>query len=126
ADRIGREVRGQNLDGYDTFQARIARPIHFAHPAGAERREDFVGAQFYARAEGHLERILNCNPDRELFLMLRKMGDSPRVLRGSKSKDDNNCAAMATRMAMGTESAHGTGRIQAPSHLENSASRSPG
>src|SRR6516165_10592204 len=43
ADAVRRKMRGENLDGNGTFQARVACPIHLAHPARTKRRLDFVG-----------------------------------------------------------------------------------
>ena len=40
--RIGGDVGGHHLDGDFASEAGIASAIHFTHPAGAERREDFV------------------------------------------------------------------------------------
>jgi hypothetical protein len=39
------EGRGQHFDGNVTAKLGIARAIHLAHTAGAERGEDLVGAQ---------------------------------------------------------------------------------
>lgn len=47
-DRIG-----QHFDGDIAIQPRIARPIHFAHPARARQREDFVCAETSTRCERH-------------------------------------------------------------------------
>jgi len=43
--RIRSERRRQNLDGDLAMQPGIVCPIDLAHPTGAERRQDFVGAQ---------------------------------------------------------------------------------
>jgi hypothetical protein len=43
--RAGREMLRQHLDGNVAPEPRIAGAIHLAHPAGAERRHDFVGAE---------------------------------------------------------------------------------
>jgi len=43
----------KNLDGDRTVEARIARPIHFAHAARAQRRENLIGTEFGARRECH-------------------------------------------------------------------------
>ena len=45
--RRGRRV--QHLDRHVALQPRIARPIHLAHSASAERAEDFVRAEMNAR-----------------------------------------------------------------------------
>ena len=46
--RIGRETCGQYLDGNISFEPCVARSIYLAHTARAQRREDFVGAEFCA------------------------------------------------------------------------------
>jgi hypothetical protein len=53
ANRIRRELRWQNLDCHGALEARVSRPIHFAHPACAKRRRDFVGAKMCAWRERH-------------------------------------------------------------------------
>jgi hypothetical protein len=52
ACRIVGEMRRKNLDGNSAVQARIPRLIDFAHPARAERRDNFVGAELRARGQG--------------------------------------------------------------------------
>ncbi len=47
------EVCRQNLDGNIAPQPCIASAIHFAHAAGAERRQDFIGTELSARGQGH-------------------------------------------------------------------------
>jgi hypothetical protein len=42
--RVGGKIRGKDFDGDVAAEARIARAIDFAHTAGAEGRDDFVGA----------------------------------------------------------------------------------
>ena len=42
---ILREVGGQHLDGDVAAEPGVARSIHLAHAAGAERRDDLVGAE---------------------------------------------------------------------------------
>ena len=39
----------QNFDGHDSFETRIPCPIHFAHSAGTQRADDFVGAEASAK-----------------------------------------------------------------------------
>ena len=46
---VGRERVGQDLDRDVAIQLRVARAIDLAHPAGAERRQDLVGAEPRAR-----------------------------------------------------------------------------
>ena len=49
--RIGRECFGQDLDRDVPIQFRVARAIHLAHAASAERRDDLIGAEACAGAE---------------------------------------------------------------------------
>ena len=44
---------GQDFDGYVALQAGIAGAIDFAHPAGADERLNFVGAEFGSRRKRH-------------------------------------------------------------------------
>src|SRR6266851_8342004 len=53
ADGIGGKLRGKNLDSNGALQPRVARAIHFTHPACAERSNDLIRAEFGARGEGH-------------------------------------------------------------------------
>jgi hypothetical protein len=53
ARRIVGEMRWENLDGDSAVQPRIPRPVHFPHPAHAERRDDLVGTQFDAIGQRH-------------------------------------------------------------------------
>jgi hypothetical protein len=50
---VARKSRRQDLDCDVAPQSRIARPIHHTHPAGAERREYFVGTEARAGGKGH-------------------------------------------------------------------------
>ena len=43
----------QDLDRHGPLEARVARLVDLSHPAGADRREDLVGAEAGARSEGH-------------------------------------------------------------------------
>ena len=47
----------QDLDGDLTFQLRVGRPIHLAHPAFADRRGDFVDPEAGTRSEGQIATI---------------------------------------------------------------------
>ena len=49
---IGNMV-GENLDGDDSAEARIAGAINLAHPTRTNGREDFVGAQVLADGNCH-------------------------------------------------------------------------
>src|SRR5436190_1249862 len=55
---IAGERRGQHFDGNVSAQPRIARPVHFAHPAGPERRQDLIRSEACPRRQRHLERSL--------------------------------------------------------------------
>ena len=46
---MGRKDAGQDLDRYVTPEPRIARPVHLAHAARAERGHDLVGPEASAR-----------------------------------------------------------------------------
>ena len=50
---IARERVGQYLDRHLALQPRIFRAIHLAHAAGAEERDDLVGAETGAGGETH-------------------------------------------------------------------------
>jgi hypothetical protein len=50
---VGRERRGQDLDGDDPIEASVAGAIHFTHPASAQRRLNFIGTESCAGIEGH-------------------------------------------------------------------------
>jgi len=47
----------QPLDGNDAIEAGVARLPHFAHAAGANGCEDFVGAEFFAGGQRHEESV---------------------------------------------------------------------
>src|ERR1700686_4283854 len=51
--RRRRKMRSENLNRYRAVQTGIHRTVNFPHSAGAERRLDFIGAEFCARGEGH-------------------------------------------------------------------------
>ncbi len=51
--RVVREGRGQHLDGHVAPEPRILRAIDLSHPARAERRNDFVGAEARTGRERH-------------------------------------------------------------------------
>ncbi len=50
---VGRESSGQHFDGHIARETGIARPIDLAHPAGAERSQDLVGAKLRTRGDAH-------------------------------------------------------------------------
>jgi hypothetical protein len=51
--RIGRERRWQNFDRDRAIEPRVARPIHFAHPARANERDDFVDTKLRSCWQSH-------------------------------------------------------------------------
>jgi len=51
--RVCHEGRWQRLQGDVPAQNHIVGPIHLPHPAGAERRDDFIGAETCASGQGH-------------------------------------------------------------------------
>ena len=54
-ERVGvvDEVLGQHLDRHVALEAGVARAVHLAHAAGAERRQDLVRAETGPGREGH-------------------------------------------------------------------------
>jgi hypothetical protein len=48
---------GQDLERDIPIQLRVARAIHLAHPASADRGEYLVWAEAGAGAKGHLRRL---------------------------------------------------------------------
>jgi hypothetical protein len=54
-DALGilRERRGQHLECDLAMEPRVARAIHLAHAARAERRDDFVGPELVAGGQRH-------------------------------------------------------------------------
>ncbi len=53
--RVGREERRQNLDGHLAPEPRVPGAIDLTHAAGAEWRDDFVGAEARSRRQRHVE-----------------------------------------------------------------------
>jgi hypothetical protein len=51
--RIAREGGRQDLDRHVPLQPLVPRAVHLAHPAGAERGEDLVGAELRPSCQGH-------------------------------------------------------------------------
>ena len=51
--RIGRELRRQNFDRDGAIEARVARPIDFAHAARANERDNFIDAKLCSSWQGH-------------------------------------------------------------------------
>ena len=50
ADCILSQRLGQNLQGNFAFEPRVSCPIDLTHPAGANRTQDFVWAEFFAHS----------------------------------------------------------------------------
>jgi hypothetical protein len=50
---VGREVRGQNLDGNAAVKACVTGAIDLSHSPGTERGLDFIRAKLGASGEGH-------------------------------------------------------------------------
>ena len=48
------ELFRQDLDRHIAPELRVPCPVHLAHPARAERREDLVGAELRSSGERHL------------------------------------------------------------------------
>ena len=79
---VVRERLGQNLDRHVAFQLGIVGAVHLAHAAGADGREDLVGAQFVTQGELHTGiqfSLPNQNSRLSLVNAKRKLGgqDSP-------------------------------------------------
>src|SRR5262249_9814171 len=51
--RVGREGAREDLDRHVTAELGVAGPVHLAHAAGAERRDDLVVSQAAAGVEAH-------------------------------------------------------------------------
>ena len=54
--RIGGKRRREDLDCDIAAQAGVAGSIHFTHAAGADQGNDFIGAEFRARRQSHVQR----------------------------------------------------------------------
>ena len=52
-------VRRQDLDRDGAVEPRVARLVDLAHAAGAERRDDLVGAEARAGLDGHRGKLLS-------------------------------------------------------------------
>src|ERR1700749_1416468 len=51
---IVRPAVREDLDGHVALQGCIARTIDLAHPASAQRRDDFIGIQSGSPSKGHI------------------------------------------------------------------------
>ena len=51
-----RELFLRHFDGDDAVQPRVARPVHLAHAACADGRDDLIGAEFVAAESGMMIR----------------------------------------------------------------------
>jgi hypothetical protein len=54
--RVLRQLRREHLNGYRAIQARVAGPIHLAHPPSPDEGQDFVRAKARTRLQGHVSR----------------------------------------------------------------------
>jgi hypothetical protein len=50
---VERQPRGKDLDGYLPIQPRVFRLPDLSHPAGAQRRQDFIGTEPNSRLQIH-------------------------------------------------------------------------
>ena len=55
--RIERKGVGQDFQRDVAIELRIARAIHLAHAAGAERGQNFIGTEVRAGSERHAEEV---------------------------------------------------------------------
>jgi hypothetical protein len=49
------DMRRKDLDSDLAAESAVTRPIHLAHPAGSERRHNFIGPESGASCQRHLE-----------------------------------------------------------------------
>jgi hypothetical protein len=54
AHRVLRHASGKHLDRDLAIELRVARPLHLAHPARAEGRDDLVGAEVVSGEQGQV------------------------------------------------------------------------
>jgi len=85
---------GQHLERHLAAQAQVLRAIHLAHAAGAERRDDLVGAQAGAGGEWHRRNLLDWRVRRPACVH-RSRGR--RLVAGSKSTPVPSCPLLTTR-----------------------------
>ena len=52
---------GKHFDGDGAVETSVFRFVHFAHPAGAERREDFIGAESSSGSYRHRQIAIFAN-----------------------------------------------------------------
>ena len=55
--RLVRKVRGQDLDGDDSVEARVTRAVHFTHPAHSDLRDDLISAESCAGTQHEMPRF---------------------------------------------------------------------
>jgi hypothetical protein len=58
ANRIAREVGGQELQGHRAAEAQLRREPHLTHASRTDQREDLVRANSRTRLQGHCDRGL--------------------------------------------------------------------
>src|SRR5471032_2285811 len=100
--RRGDSVR-QNFDGHHPLETRVRGPIHFAHPAGTERADDFVGTESSAGSKGQLPRLRHRLPQlNRIALGSARRANSPfGYVSGSTSTvmpARRSCATIASRL----------------------------
>ena len=66
-----RERFGRYLDRNRAIEARVPTTVHLSHPAGADRGEDFVGAELRARLERHVLQVFD-------WILVQSGGRLPR------------------------------------------------
>ena len=91
-----RQPRGQDLESDDAIEASVACTIDFAHPAGAKRRENFVGTEAGAGLQFHngawiypsdLQTLL-CASRSDGVALGRRAGTEARRGRESNAKEE--------------------------------------
>ena len=78
AGRIGRDLGRENLQRNVATKTRVARPIHFSHPASAKRADNFIRTQTDASQQGHWKVRRSSIPD-ELAVAIAKERDTSHV-----------------------------------------------
>jgi hypothetical protein len=82
------ELGRQHLHSHRPLEPRVARPVHFAHPTSAQRREDLVGAEPGPDRKCHRVRKEDSMPRRPRglspsALSFRPAAEPSRILDGS-------------------------------------------
>jgi serine/threonine protein kinase len=95
---LGEDLR-QDLERHVAAQPVVARAIHQAHPAGAERRDDLVGAQAGPRRQSH-GRESTRSHFRTLGLRARE-GDAPPLGRRDPERQEPRPDSVHERLRPG-------------------------